>query len=109
MGERGRLALLLTAALLAALLGLERELPRLPSYVGHAKLVAAALAKGLADSGVPFFRVHPDPPHTHQFQVWLPYEAKALDAAVTELAEETGTALFRRWTTGARRASRWPR
>ena len=23
--------------------------------------------------GVPWFRVHPEEPHTHQFQVWLPY------------------------------------
>ncbi|MFS0695652.1 threonine aldolase family protein [Streptomyces nitrosporeus] len=84
-------------AALAALLGLERELPRLPSYVGHAKLVAAALAKGLADSGVPFFRVHPDPPHTHQFQVWLPYPPEVLDEASVRQAEETGVALFRRW------------
>ncbi len=55
-------------AALAALLGLERELPRLPSYVEHAKLVAGALAEAFAGSRVPWFRVHPEPPHTHVYK-----------------------------------------
>ncbi|MFG2587441.1 threonine aldolase family protein [Streptomyces sp. NPDC048438] len=84
-------------AALSALLGLERELPRLPSYVAHAKVVAGALADGLAGSTVPWFRVHPEPPHTHQFQVWLPYAADVLDEASVRQAEETGVTLFRRW------------
>ncbi|MFD7230646.1 threonine aldolase family protein [Streptomyces sp. NPDC059881] len=85
-------------AALSALVGLERELPRLPSYVAHAKTVAAALSAGLADHpGVPWFRVHPEPPHTHQFQVWLPYEADVLNEAALRQAEETGVTLFRRW------------
>ncbi|MGW7364934.1 threonine aldolase family protein [Streptomyces sp. NPDC054841] len=85
-------------AVLSALLGLERELPRLPSYVAHAKTVAAALSAGLADApGVPWFRVHPEPPHTHQFQVWLPYEAEVLTEAGVRQAEDTGVTLFRRW------------
>ncbi|HBF80387.1 MAG TPA: threonine aldolase [Streptomyces sp.] len=84
-------------AALSALLGLERELPRLPSYVEHAKLVAGALAEGFAGSGVPWFRVHPEPPHTHQFQMWLPYGTEALDEASVRQAEETGVTLFRRW------------
>ncbi|RPK40482.1 Low specificity L-threonine aldolase [Streptomyces sp. ADI93-02] len=84
-------------AALSALLGLERELPRLPSYVAHAKLVAGALAEGLAGSAVPWFRVHPEPPHTHQFQVWLPYASDVLDEASVRQAEETGVTLFRRW------------
>ncbi|MFD4986681.1 threonine aldolase family protein [Streptomyces sp. NPDC058374] len=82
---------------LAALHGLETVLPLLPSYVAKAQEVAEAIGAGFAAAGVPWFRVHPRPVHTHQFQVWLPYEAEALDAAVTGLAEETGTALFRRW------------
>lgn len=86
---------------LSALLGLERELPRLPSYVAHAKVVAGALAEGLAAAGTPWFRVRPEPPHTHQFQVWLPYGAEALDEASVRQAEETGVALFRRWYPGA--------
>lgn len=88
-------------AALSALLGLERELPRLPSYVAHAKVVAGALAEGFAASGAPWFRVHPEPPHTHQFQVWLPYGAEVLDEASVRQAEETGVTLFRRWFAGA--------
>lgn len=85
---------------LAALHGLETVLPLLPSYVAKAQEVAEAIGAGFTAAGLPWFRLHPRPVHTHQFQVWLPYEAKALDAAVTELAEETGTALFRRWMPG---------
>ncbi|MFF5448840.1 threonine aldolase family protein [Streptomyces sp. NPDC012888] len=85
---------------LSALAGLERELPRLPSYVRQARVVAAALAAGLSSAGVPWFRVHPEPPHTHQFQVWLPYEAERLTEAGLRQAEETGTVLFRRWAAG---------
>ncbi|MEV8393411.1 MULTISPECIES: beta-eliminating lyase-related protein [unclassified Streptomyces] len=85
-------------AALTALLGLERELPKLPSYVAHARVVAAALAEGLAASAVPWFRVHPEPPHTHQFQVWLPYTPDVLNEAAVRQAEETKTALFRVWS-----------
>ncbi|WP_326698206.1 beta-eliminating lyase-related protein [Streptomyces sp. NBC_01754] len=85
-------------AALSALLGLERELPRLPSYVEHAKLVAGTLAEGFAGSGMPWSRVYPAPPHTHQFQVWLPYATEVLDEASLRLAEETGVALFGLWS-----------
>lgn len=84
-------------AALSALSGLERELPKLPSYVAHAQVVAEALAEGFAEAGAGWFRVHPDPPHTHQFQVWLPYAPEVLTEASVRLAEETGTALFRMW------------
>lgn len=79
---------------LAALVGLERELPRLPGYVRHARVVAAALREGFAGAGVPWARVHPEEPHTHQFQVWLPYEPDVLTEAAVRQAEETGTYLF---------------
>ncbi|MEU2773542.1 beta-eliminating lyase-related protein [Streptomyces sp. NPDC007162] len=79
---------------LAALVGLDRELPRLPDYVRHARVVAAALREGLPEAGVPWSRVHPGEPHTHQFQVWLPYDADALTEAALRQAEETGTYLF---------------
>ncbi|WP_149552726.1 threonine aldolase family protein [Streptomyces marokkonensis] len=79
---------------LSALIGLERELPRLPEYVRHARLVAAALREGLAEGGLPWFRVHPEVPHTHDFQVWLPYEADVAAEVAIAAAEETGAALF---------------
>ncbi|WP_328495664.1 beta-eliminating lyase-related protein [Streptomyces sp. NBC_00414] len=83
---------------LSALIGLDRELPRLPEYVAHARVVAAALREGFAGAGFPWARVHPEEPHTHQFQVWLPYEAEALTEAGTLQAEETGVSLFpQRW------------
>ncbi|MFR9774718.1 threonine aldolase family protein [Micromonospora sp. MS34] len=69
-------------AALAALAGLTHELPRLAGYVAHAKVVAAALA------ALPGARVHPAPPHTHQFRLWLPHPAEALNAANLALAEE---------------------
>ncbi|WP_191841547.1 threonine aldolase family protein [Catellatospora chokoriensis] len=72
-------------AVLAALGGLDRELPRLPEYVAHAKTVAAALA------ALPGARVFPHEPHTHQFQLWLPGPAAALNQAVLTLAEQQKT------------------
>ncbi|MFI6446309.1 threonine aldolase family protein [Kitasatospora sp. NPDC050543] len=85
-------------AALSALAGLERELPRLGSYVSHAKLVAQALSEQLAT--VPGARVIPEPPHTHQFQLWLPYPARALNEAGIQLAEEHGLGLFGGWDDG---------
>ncbi|MBV7695947.1 low specificity L-threonine aldolase [Streptomyces sp. TRM70350] len=81
---------------LSALAGLERELPRLPDYVRHARVVAAALREGFAAAGVPWARVHPEEPHTNEFQVWLPYDADAVAEAAVRQAEETGTLLFAR-------------
>jgi threonine aldolase len=69
-------------AALSALAGLDRVLPRLSSYVEHARAVAAALSQ------LPGARVHPLPPHTHQFQLWLPHPAERLNQAVLALAEE---------------------
>ncbi|WP_393058921.1 threonine aldolase family protein [Streptomyces sp. LN549] len=88
-------------AALAALIGLDRELPKLPSYVAQAKVVAAALAEGFTEAGAGWFRVHPEAPHTHQFQVWLPYPADVLEEAALRQAEETGVALFRLWHAAA--------
>lgn len=84
-------------AALSALLGLERELPRLPSYVAHAKVVAGALTDAFRASDVPWFRLNPAVPQTHQFQVWLPYDTDVLNEAALTQAEETGVTLFRRW------------
>ncbi|HLL32425.1 MAG TPA: beta-eliminating lyase-related protein [Streptomyces sp.] len=79
---------------LSALAGLERELPRLPEYVRHARVVAAALREGFAAAGLPLARVHPEVPHTYEFQVWLPYDVDAVAEAAVRAAEETGTVLF---------------
>jgi threonine aldolase len=68
-------------AVLTALNGLDRELPRIPDYVRQARKVALALA------GLPGARVYPEPPHTHQFQLFLPYPAQTLNAAVLAQAE----------------------
>ncbi|MEU6122613.1 beta-eliminating lyase-related protein [Streptomyces sp. NPDC047123] len=81
----------------SALLGLKHTLPRLPDYVAHARVVAGALRAGFEAAGVPWVRVHPERPHTHQFQVWLPYASDVLDEAGLGQAEETGTLLFGRW------------
>lgn len=79
-------------AALAALTGLDTQLPRLPEYVRHARMVATALAQ------VPGARVYPDPPHTHQFQWWLPYGAEALEEAALGLADAERTWLCAGWT-----------
>lgn len=87
-------------AALAAMYGLDHELPRLPAYVAHAKVVATALRDALADA-VPFFRVHPATPCTHQFHLWLPYPAETLNDAGLRQAEETKISLFGSWQESA--------
>ncbi|WP_078496056.1 threonine aldolase family protein [Streptomyces sp. LaPpAH-108] len=79
---------------LSALVGLDRELPRLPEYVHHARVIATALREALATAGLPWSRVHPEEPHTHEFQVWLPYDPDTAAEAAIRQAEETGTMLF---------------
>jgi threonine aldolase len=79
-------------AVVGALIGLDRELPRLPEYVAHAKVVAAALAT------LPGATVYPNPPHTHQFQLWLPYSKEALDAAALEMAEQERVRFVGGWS-----------
>jgi threonine aldolase len=83
-------------AALAALIGLRDELPRLPSYVAHAKTVARALGEGLTEAGLTWVRVNPRQPHTHQFQLWLPCPADDLNEASVRQAEQTRTSLFGR-------------
>ncbi|MFJ4470226.1 threonine aldolase family protein [Streptomyces sp. NPDC089424] len=85
---------------LAALAGLEKELPRLPDYVRHARVVAEAMRQGFASAGVPGARLLPGTPHTHQFQVRLPCDAVDAAWAAVRQAEETDTMLFTRgWAT----------
>lgn len=83
---------------LTALIGLDRELPKLAEYVVHAKTVAAALAEAGAE--FPGVRVYPEPPHTHQFQLWVPFDARAMRRAGIEQIEATGAGLFERWVPG---------
>lgn len=83
-------------AALAALLGLRSELPRLASYVECAGPLADALREGLAEGGLVWPRVHPERPHTHQFQLWLPYPAQVLDEAAVRQAERDRVSLFGR-------------
>lgn len=83
-------------AALSALAGLRNVLPKLPSYVAHAATVARALREGLAEGGATWPRTYPDRPHTHQFQLWLPYPADVLNAAALAQAEERRESLFGR-------------
>jgi threonine aldolase len=82
-------------AVLSALIGIERELPRLPEYVAHAKTVARALADGTAHT--PGIRVHPEPPHTHQFRVFVPFDTRVIQRAAVEQIADTGIGLFDWW------------
>jgi threonine aldolase len=82
-------------AALAAHAGLDAVLPRLPQYVAHARRVAEVLAR------VPGARVNPSPPHTQQFQWWLPYDADALDDAALKLAENDRVWLCAGWIQAA--------
>ncbi|MEU1534984.1 threonine aldolase family protein [Streptomyces fagopyri] len=81
-------------AALSALIGLDHELPRLPEYVAQARVVAAAMAEGFRESGLGWFKVQPEAPHTLQFQVWLPFAPEALLDAAARQAEETGVSVF---------------
>jgi threonine aldolase len=85
-------------AVITALAGIEQQLPRLPEYVAHGKTVAAALAD--AAEQVPGVRVFPEPPHTHQFQLWAPFEPRDLCRAGVEQIEATGTGLVGGWMPG---------
>ncbi|HZM82037.1 MAG TPA: beta-eliminating lyase-related protein [Candidatus Limnocylindrales bacterium] len=78
-------------AVMTAMLGLDTILPRLGTYVAQAREVAAVLGK------LPGARIHPDPPHTHQFQLWLPYPAEVLNEAGLTLAERDKVWLVYGW------------
>jgi threonine aldolase len=82
-------------AALSALGALARELPRLPEYLTQAQVLAAGLRRAIA--AVPGARIHPDPPQTHQFQLWLPYPRELLAAATLRHVEGDGEALFGTW------------
>ena len=68
----------------SALTLLRRRLPLMPSYLGHARAIAAAL------QDVPGVQVQPDPPQTPMLHLLLTTGADAFTAAATELAEREG-------------------
>ncbi|MEV0274584.1 beta-eliminating lyase-related protein [Hamadaea sp. NPDC050747] len=78
--------------ILSALIGLDQELPRLREYAAHARTVATVLA------GLPGARVFPDPPHTQQFQLWLPHVAGDLEEAFLTMVEQDGLRFIGGWT-----------
>ncbi|MFH9348235.1 threonine aldolase family protein [Kitasatospora sp. NPDC017646] len=82
-------------AALSALSGLDTVLPELPGYTAHAAVLAPALA------ALPGARIHPAAPPTHEFQLWLPHSAKALNEAVLALAEQERTWFVPEWTDAA--------
>ena len=77
---------------IAALDGLDRLLPRLPEFVESARALAAGL------SGIDGLIVHPDPPHTNAFQVWLAGTPAALAARHRAFAAEHRAWLFDAFT-----------
>lgn len=57
---------------ISALDGLDRLAPRMSEFVDRARALAAGL------DGIPSLIVHPNPPQTNAFQVWLPGTPSAL-------------------------------
>ncbi|WP_404348663.1 hypothetical protein LG324_13495 [Phycicoccus jejuensis] len=71
--------------------GLRRRLPRMAVYATRARELAAGL--GSVD-GV---RVHPDPPHTNAFRVFVDAPLEALEEATLRVMETDHVALASRW------------
>jgi threonine aldolase len=73
---------------LAALVGLDTLLPRMPAFRDHAVAIAAAInAHGRA-------RAWPDPPQTPLFHVHLPAAPADVERAAALLLEQSGVQLF---------------
>jgi threonine aldolase len=85
-------------AVLSARAALGRELPKLPGYLAQARVLADGLRRAV--HGVPGARLHPEPPHTHQFQLWLPYPPELLTEAGMRHCSDTGDGLFGTWWAG---------
>ena len=73
---------------IAALDGVDRLAPRLPEFVARARALAAGL------DAVEGIVVHPNPPHTNAFQVWLPGSPLALAEQHRQFAGVQKTWLF---------------
>lgn len=74
----------------AAMIGLDDILPRMPAFRDHAVAIAKALTAGDVATVVP------DPPQTPLFHVLLPVDAEAATAARDELIAEQGVQVFSR-------------
>jgi threonine aldolase len=77
---------------IAALDGLDNLLPRLPGFVERARALAAGL------DAIDGLVVHPNPPHTNAFQVWLPGTPAELAARHRVFAAEHRAWLFDAFT-----------
>ncbi|MEU9045899.1 MULTISPECIES: beta-eliminating lyase-related protein [unclassified Kitasatospora] len=82
-------------AALAALHGMDTVLPHLADYTRHAATLTQALA------ALPGARLYPEVPPTHEFQLWLPHPAEALNAAHLTLAEQEDTWFIGYWQDAA--------
>lgn len=71
--------------------GLRRRLPLMADYAARARDLAAGLSEL---DGV---RVHPEPPHTNAFRLFVDVPHEALTEAGLRIAEETGAALVLGW------------
>jgi threonine aldolase len=76
----------------SARLGLERVLPQIDSWVVKTQAIAAILDEFEQIS------IHPNPPHTNQFRLFIRRDPERLNVRHLELAKETGTFLF--WSLG---------
>lgn len=73
-----------------ALMQLDERLARMPSWLVHAREVAAAIRR------VPGIRVLPEVPHTELFHVFLPLDPEAALVARDRVAKDHGVWLFER-------------
>lgn len=73
---------------ISALDGLESLAPRLPQFVERARALASAL------TDITGLIVHPEPPHTNAFQVWIPGTVSALTECHRQFADEHKMWLF---------------
>ncbi|MEC7985103.1 MAG: beta-eliminating lyase-related protein [Myxococcota bacterium] len=72
----------------SAKIGLEHSLPKMETWVSQAKRAASML------DSFPSMRVHPNPPHTNAFQLYIEGDPKMLLTRHMELAKESGDFLF---------------
>ena len=79
---------MLWAVAVSALIGLDRYLAQMPIYVERAQGLARAIA------AVPGVLVHPSRPHVNAFQVLMPGDAPALEAAHRAFARDNAIWMF---------------